>query len=85
MHTNKKYNYIIEVLKNVEGVNLQEKISKKGVPLLVVKVKDITHSVCYFGKSNSYRIFFPFPSEQQERLDLKNQQEVIVYFSNKNK
>ena len=45
------------------------KISKRGVPLVVVRSKDGTSfSACYFGKARKFRLFTPYPSGDAEQV-----------------
>jgi len=49
--------------------------SKKGVPHLVFNNK----SVCWFGKSQVYRVFSPYPASVQEKKDFKTVGRVVKY------
>lgn len=51
--------------------------SQRGVPHIVYG----EYSICFFGKSNSYRVFHPWPSffKPQAKRDFKSHTEVIGY------
>lgn len=58
------------------------RISNRDVPHILVPFNDITYSVCYFGSTDTWRIFFPYPSSEQIRITLNSREEVINYFKN---
>ena len=44
------------------------RISKKGVPHTLIEYRGHTFSVCYFGKSNIYRIFLYDDYQENSKL-----------------
>ena len=55
--------------------------SRKGVPHVVVDTEYQTFSVCWFGKSQIYKVFYPYPSWGQEmtRADFETLEDVKRY------
>lgn len=54
------------------------RISKRGVPHLVVKSK---YSVCYFGQGKFFRIFDNYATPENKKLcDIKTIKEVVDFF-----
>ncbi len=56
------------------------RISKRGVPHLVVTFLGVDTSITYFRGKEVYKIFYPYPSDQQTRITMKTQAEVLEYF-----
>lgn len=69
-------------LRNNKDVGVQKRRSQRGVPHVLVKVKDATYSVCWFWQRRFYRVFFPFPSDDapQTRYDFTTPDEVSTFF-----
>jgi len=59
----------------------QYRVSRRGVPHVIVDTEYQTFSVCWFGKSQIYRVFFPYPSWGHEvtRADFKTLEDVKRY------
>ena len=58
------------------------RVSKRGVPHVVITKDSVTYSVCWFGKGRFWRIFYPYPSwgRDQNKLDIQTDEEVLTYF-----
>jgi len=63
--------YLDIILKNIGGYF---RISKKGVPHIVLERPEMTYSICWFKKRKKYRLFYPYPSydKKQEKRDFTN-------------
>ncbi|KKK59129.1 hypothetical protein LCGC14_3037470 [marine sediment metagenome] len=61
------------------GIPVRFHISKRQVPMLVVKDD---YSVAFFGNTNTYRIFYPFPSKGRHvtRTTVPTSQDVVKFF-----
>ncbi len=61
--------------------------SRKGVPHVVVDAEYQTFSVCWFSKSQIFRVFFPYPSWDQKmtRADFKTLEGVESYLDEQTK
>lgn len=53
--------------------------SARGVPHVVVSHKNKGYSICYFKKSDIFRVFFPYPNEIQTKTDFKTSSEVVEF------
>ncbi len=55
------------------------RLSKKGVPHIVVERGGRTYSVCYFASTNTFRVFWPYPSygAVQSKKTVANEEAVI--------
>ncbi len=55
--------------------------SRRGVPHIVVITGYETFSVCYFGKTQTYRVFWPYPSwgRRTNKSDFKDLEGVKKY------
>lgn len=62
----------------------QTRFSAKGVPHLVVWNFTITYSLCFFGRSRTWRLFFPYPSAGgiQTRKDFPTIDSIVEFFKN---
>jgi len=60
----------------------QTRFSKRGVPHLIVWVKNEVYSLCFFGSSKIWRLFHPYPSygSSQTRKDFLTIEGVVNYF-----
>jgi hypothetical protein len=56
------------------------RISNASVPHLLLLKNNIVYSICYFGKGRKFRIFYPYRSDEQKKLDLKLREDVVKYF-----
>lgn len=56
------------------------RLSRCGVPHLLIEKDGVMRSVCYFGKLARFRMFWPYPALRQERLDLPDLRSVAFYF-----
>ena len=66
---------------NIKPLISEVILSKKGVPHLVVNFKGIQYSVCYFKKSHSFRVFWPYMDfDNQNKIELKLWTDVINFF-----
>jgi hypothetical protein len=56
--------------------------SEAGVPHLVVSVGVTSYSVCYFGRTKSFRIFYPYPCIKQRQCvaNPKTYNDVLLFF-----
>lgn len=61
-----KLRHAKELLDEVfDSVSLRK--SYNNVPHIVVTTKSVRFSVCYMKTSNIYRVFYPYPSGNQEQ------------------
>ncbi len=56
--------------------------SKRGVPHVLVNVEDTTYSIVWFKKTNIFRIFWPYPSDEQHKQDFDTPGKVIAFIVN---
>ena len=60
------------------------RVSNKGVPHIIVRCIAIerSYSVAYFGKSKTWRVFFPYMEfdVKQTKWDFKTEDEVLKFF-----
>ena len=77
----KPSNRLLSIQKRIGG---DLKISNGGVPHLVLEKDGIPASVCYFGRSDVYRVFTTYMqfSSPQTKIDFNTPEQVIEYFSN---
>lgn len=65
-----------------EGINAYARISNRGVPHIVIN--EIEASVCYFGRSKTWRVFEPYTGQSdQTKTDFETIDEVEEYLLNK--
>lgn len=55
------------------------RISAAQVPHVVFKRGAITYSVCYFANTQKYRLFWPYPSNDQKHWDFNTLDELKVH------
>jgi len=55
------------------------RISRHGVPHVIVKVGNTVYSACYFGSTNTWRVFYPYPSDNQHKITFKSSEEAIKF------
>ena len=57
--------------------------SRRNVPYAVIPFRGLRASVCYFGKSDTYRFFFPYipfaTDNQQIKITFKTLREVVDF------
>lgn len=60
--------------------------SARGVPHVVVSTGYETFSVCYFGKTRTYRVFWPYPSwgRRTNKADFEDLEGVKKYIFGQN-
>jgi len=76
---------LMKVQKKLEEYYHQEselRKSEAGVPHLVVSVGATSYSVCYFGRTKSFRIFYPYPCIKQRQCvaNPKTYNDVLLFF-----
>lgn len=72
---------LTELTKKIGGT---VRISKKGVPHIVVEGNNCKYSVAYFSSTNTFRVFWPYPSygELQNKKTLAAEDDVARFLSN---
>lgn len=65
---------VVEALELVQSGKVR--VSSSGTPHLVGSENGTSFSVGYFRRSDSYRVFFPYPASNQMRIDFKSPEEV---------
>jgi hypothetical protein len=65
------------------GVRCQKWVSKRGVPLIIVRTETFDMSICYFAHRKLWKVFWPWPSGygMQRYEKLRTEQEVIAYIT----
>lgn len=58
------------------------RISNRGVPHLVVSGGSGMCSVCYFGSTRTWRVFYPYPGRDQNKMDFKDESNLVSYLLN---
>jgi hypothetical protein len=62
-----EYEGLIEKVKTI-ATDQSFRWSLSGVPHLLVELKNkVTYSVCYFRRSGTWRVFYPYPGDRQEK------------------
>jgi hypothetical protein len=77
--TTKAIQNLKQLEKEIKGSKIR--VSSNGVPHLLFTAKSITYSVAYFGKSDTYRLFYPYPANIQTRLDFRFRTEIVSFFN----
>lgn len=70
-------------LRNHKDVGMKKVRSARGVPHVIIKIRNNLYSVCWFWQRGFYRVFYPYPSpehETQQRRDFKTPQELAAFF-----
>jgi hypothetical protein len=64
-----------------QGVECQRYVSKRGVPLIIVRMDVFNMSICYFARRKLWKLFWPWPSGRgaQRYEKLQTEQQVIDY------
>lgn len=58
--------------------------SQKNVPHLIVSVKGVVHSIVYFSNTNTFSVFWPWPSYGlQDKKKCENPYDVVQYITAK--
>ncbi len=75
---------ILELKKQLQPFvsGTKARLSRRKVPHLVVWADEEIYSVCFFGKTKTWRIFYPWPSygKTQTKMDFPTFGHVIEYF-----
>lgn len=66
-----------EVARRLNG---EYRVSRRGVPHVLITRGGVTYSVCYFKRSNLYRVFYPYGSSNQERRDFATLDDLTGFF-----
>ena len=65
-------------------LNATMRYSLKGVPHIIISAigSKFNYSICYFGKTSVWRIFYPYavPNDGQQKWDFKTEDEVVHFF-----
>lgn len=70
------FNIMTEVAEEIGG---EYKVSQRNVPYVVIKYKGEKASVCYFKKTNIFRLFYPYPGDAQEKIDFSSKEELLKH------
>lgn len=62
-----------------KGVQVMLRRSKADVPHMTGKAGDTTFSVTYFGKTQTWCVFHPYPASQQTRFKCRDSAELAPY------
>ena len=57
------------------------RVSDRGVPHVVIGIGDTKYSICYFVKSETFRIFFPYPATEQTKRNFKTLEDLSTFLS----
>jgi len=60
----------------------RSRISARGVPHLIVVTDRLTYSICFFERSKTWRLFYPYPSSTQTKINFKSEDLIVRYFKN---
>ena len=55
------------------------RLSHRSVPYALFPYRDSKASVCYFRKTNIYRLFYPFAQDNQEKWDFNSIEELEAF------
>lgn len=58
-----------KVQKMAEDLGGTFRISQRGVPRAIVSVGETTYSICWFAKTSTWRVFYPYGLENQTKID----------------
>jgi len=53
--------------------------SRRGVPHILYATHGVVYSICYFRNHDTWRVFFPYPSAEQTRVDFCSEDEVVSF------
>jgi hypothetical protein len=56
-------------------------VSAKEVPHLVVRRGSTTFSICWFGKGGFFRVFWPYPNDNQSHWDCATVQGTVDFLA----
>jgi len=58
------------------------RVSKKGTPHIIVRTTNMVYSIVYFKRTNSFRIHYPYPSNNNSQFikDFKTENDLEEYF-----
>ncbi len=74
-----RYQELIEGIKPI-AEDYYFRWSFKGVPHLLVTLKNqVTYSLCYFGKSKSWKVFYPYQDKDQQKVNFRTREEMLEY------
>ena len=59
------------------------RISRGGVPHIVGEIHGKTASICYFKKTNTFRVFTPYPSYDQDKFTFKTEERLLEFINKK--
>ncbi len=74
---------ILTKLKEILPLESTLRTSMRGVPHLLVTLNKIIYSVCYFGKNRQFKVFYPYPSDKQQRACCPTSNDVLRFFKSK--
>ncbi len=57
------------------------RISKRGVPHIVIAKGDTTYSIAYMGRKRFWRVFYPYPSNNQKKKNFSNIEQLQLFFN----
>lgn len=71
--------YVTKVLRNVlQKTGGDLRVSQRGVPHIVTHKNTITISICFFARSGTFRVFWPWGvSLDQEHKDFRHSEEIV--------
>jgi len=74
-----------EIIRRIEALAVfliaDCRIARSGVPHIIIKDKrNMIYSITFFAKTGSWRIFYPYPALNQNRVTFNNALEVLEYF-----
>lgn len=74
-----RYSNLIEQVKPI-ATDYFFRWSFRDVPHLLLELSNkITYSICYFGKSKTWRIFYPYLGSNQQKKDFSSEEEVLKF------
>lgn len=63
-----------------EVLNGKFRRTQKNVPHVIAEKDGVMHSICFFGKGNFFRVWWPWPGGEQEQCDFKTLEDLKEYF-----
>jgi len=80
----KVYRVLVERVKSVP-LDCFFRWSRNEVPHLLVELGNgITYSICYFGRSKSWRVFWPYQTNNQQKRDFPSINNIIGFLEGDN-
>lgn len=55
------------------------RLSHRGVPYFTFSHDGMTKSVCWFGRRKVWRLFWPFASDTQEKMDFADSRDLLEH------